>query len=163
MKTGWAREKLGERSCLIFLRLGWVECSPQPGIVQLTTGPDPLGKAPESPQHTSSAGGRGRTARRRERTDGSPAPTPWGCPRQCWPHPVLPGARLGSWGPRASRGAATSRRVCPQAEWRAGEEPRPLQPRRARPEPWPSPHSAPFLTAPSLTCLPSCRGSEALH
>lgn len=60
--------------------------------------------------------------------------------------------RVPAWGPGGrgppvgSRGAATSRRVCPQAERRAGEEPRPLQPRRARPRP--SPHGAPWSAAP---------------
>lgn len=59
---------------------------------------------------------------------------------------ILP-FRVPAWGPGGrgppvgSRGASTSRRVCPQAERRAGEEPRPLQPRRARPRP--SPHGAP--------------------
>lgn len=46
----------------------------------------------------------------------------------------------GSRGPPVgSLGAATSRRVCPQAERRAGEEPRPLPPHRARPGSRPSP------------------------
>lgn len=78
-----------------------------------------------------------------------------------------------AWGPRShgppvgSRGAATSRRVCPQAKRRAGEEPWPLQPRSARPQSS-SPHGAqrpatPRCAAPPLTCLLRCPGSDAPH
>lgn len=81
-------------------------------------------------------------------------PTPASCPSGC--PPGVPGGRRP---PVGSRGAATSRRVCPQAERRAGEEPRPLQPRRARPRP--SPHGATQPAAPPLTCLLGCPGSDA--
>lgn len=138
----------------------WVACSPQPGIGQLTTGADRAGRLRSSGAAESSSpiclhalpGSRGRTPRDTHSGAGGILPSPmpaWGL--------------RGRGPPVGSRGAATSRRVCPQAERRAGEEPRALQPRRARPRSYPSPHRAPRPAAPPLTFLPGCSGSDAPH
>lgn len=98
------------------------------------------------------------------RTSSGPASTPEDAHSAA--SSILP-FRVPAWGPGGrgppvgSRGAATSRRVCPQAERRAGEEPRPLEPHHARPRP--SPHGAPRPAALPLTCLLGCPGSDAPH
>lgn len=151
-----------------------MECSPHPshgpGTGQLTTGAQRRGEAREPRAAKTSTplclqalpGSRGRgegPAKAGPRTPGDAHSGAGG---------ILP-SPLPAWGLRArgppvgSRGAATSRRVCPQAERRAGEEPRAFQPRRSRPRPYRSPHRAPRPAAPPLTFLPGCPGSDGPH